>query len=209
MQTTDLTAYAYTSIKEKIVHCEFQPGSLLNETQLCAQLEISRTPVREALSRLAQEGLIQTVPKKGILVQSITVADIRQMYEARSLLEPYAVRVGGPFLSRPRLVELRALCMGSADEESGYRLSETDKALHLFLSDNCGNRYIAETMRRLWDQNTRIQFHFNNIARFDSARDEHLALIDAILAQQYDAAADIIKQHIGNCMNCTFQALMK
>ena len=65
MPTSDLKTFAYTSIKEKLLHCDYEPGSVLNETALCQELKISRTPIREALNRLSQENLIQVLPKKG------------------------------------------------------------------------------------------------------------------------------------------------
>ena len=67
MPTGDLKTFAYTSIKEKLLHCDYEPGSVLNETALCQELKISRTPIREALNRLSQENLIQILPKRAFL----------------------------------------------------------------------------------------------------------------------------------------------
>ena len=75
--------------------CEYAPNQLLSESLLQEELGFSRTPVREAISRLAQEGLLKVFPKRGIVVSGITVSDIRMIFEVRTLVEPYALRTCG------------------------------------------------------------------------------------------------------------------
>lgn len=207
MPTIDLKTFAYTSIKEKLLHCDYEPGSVLNETALCEELKISRTPIREALNRLSQENLIQILPKKGILVSSITITDVREMYQARKLLEPFIVKEAGPRLTKKRLLEFKKRCEKSIPPAQGFLLGELDTNLHMYLADSCGNKFLTDTMHKLWDQNTRIQFYSNDFTRFDSAQGEHIELLDALLDGQFDQAADIMKRHVENCMNCSFQRL--
>ena len=88
-----LKQYAYEFIKKKILTCEYEPGRHLNEQQLCEAMgNISRTPVRDAVSRLEQEGLLNILPKKGILVSELRISDINRIFEVRMLLEPYVLR---------------------------------------------------------------------------------------------------------------------
>ena len=85
MPKTSLKTLAYNTIKEKIITCEYAPGSLLNEESLTDMLKISRTPIRDALGRLEQEGLIEILPKKGIMVTNLSMPDINMIVEIRQM----------------------------------------------------------------------------------------------------------------------------
>ena len=95
MPKTNLKTLAYNKIRQKIVTCEYAPGTFLNEETLTEALGLSRTPIRDALSRLEQEGLITILPKKGLMVSGITEEDVHSMFEMRLLVEPYALRTYG------------------------------------------------------------------------------------------------------------------
>ena len=89
-----LKLQAYQYLKTRILNCEYRPNEFLNEQKLCAEMgNISRTPMRDALGRLEQEGLITILPKKGLMVSGITEEDVHSMFEMRLLVEPYALRV--------------------------------------------------------------------------------------------------------------------
>lgn len=82
---------AYTLIKRRIITCEYRPNTFLNEADLIADLDASRTPIREALNKLEQEGFVEILPKKGVMVTGLTLSEINQTFEARILLEPFIV----------------------------------------------------------------------------------------------------------------------
>ena len=89
---TSLKLQAYQYLKTKILNCEYRPNEFLNEQKLCAEMgNISRTPMRDALGRLEQEGLITILPKKGLMVSGITEEDVHSMFEMRLLVEPYEI----------------------------------------------------------------------------------------------------------------------
>ena len=88
----NLKLQAYSILKEKIVSCEYRPGSMLNEAQLAAELGFSRTPIREAISILEVDGFLHIVPKKGILVTDILLSDIVQIFQARMEIEPIILK---------------------------------------------------------------------------------------------------------------------
>ena len=89
MPKINLKTQAYNTIRQKIVTCEYAPGTFLNEELLTSELGLSRTPIRDALSRLEQEGLIEIKPKKGILVMPLSINTISMIFEVRQLYEPY------------------------------------------------------------------------------------------------------------------------
>ena len=78
-----LKQVAYETLKRKIITCEILPGSLLTEDMLCEELNASRTPVRDAVSRLEQENLVSIMPKKGIRVNRVSMNNIRELFEVR------------------------------------------------------------------------------------------------------------------------------
>ena len=99
-----LKLQAYQYLKTKILNCEYRPNEFLNEQKLCAEMgNISRTPMRDALGRLEQEGLITILPKKGLMVSGITEEDVHSMFEMRLLVEPYALRTYGSSIPREQL----------------------------------------------------------------------------------------------------------
>ena len=99
-----LKLQAYQYLKTRILNCEYRPNEFLNEQKLCAEMgNISRTPMRDALGRLEQEGLITILPKKGLMVSGITEEDVHSMFEMRLLVEPYALRTYGSSIPREQL----------------------------------------------------------------------------------------------------------
>ena len=89
----DLKNYAYNIMKEHLINCTYAPGSILNEAHLTAGLKLSRTPVREAVSRLESEGFVKVIPKKGIYVTDILLSDVLQIYQIRMEFEPTILRL--------------------------------------------------------------------------------------------------------------------
>ena len=88
----DLKNKAYETIKERLLDCTYEPGTLLNEARLAEDLGFSRTPVREAISRLESDGFVKIMPKKGIYVSDILLSDVLQIFQTRIEIEPVALR---------------------------------------------------------------------------------------------------------------------
>ena len=89
----DLKNKAYETIKERLLDCTYEPGTLLNEARLAEDLGFSRTPVREAISRLESDGFVKIMPKKGIYVSDILLSDVLQIFQTRIEIEPVALRM--------------------------------------------------------------------------------------------------------------------
>ena len=87
MKKETLKQHAYNIIKDKIINCEYAPSALLNEEMLKEDVQASRTPIRDALGRLEQEGLVTILPKKGIMVAPLTIREINMVHEARTLID--------------------------------------------------------------------------------------------------------------------------
>lgn len=191
-----LKLQAYQYLKAKIMSCEYAPNQFLNEQKLCAEMgNISRTPMRDALGRLEQEGLITILPKKGLMVSAITAEDVRSMFEVRLLVEPYALRVYGASLPRQPLEEFAEL-MRSPDKIGDF--CETDDAFHALLVSGLENKYLRSAYDCITGQNTRFRILTGRVGMIGQADtcEEHLEVLEAALAGQWDAAADALYRHL-------------
>lgn len=150
----NLKNHTYNILKDRLVNCIYPPGMLLNEAQLAIDLEISRTPIREAISRLEMEGFVKIIPKKGIYVTDILLSDVMQIFQTRIEIEPITLRMAAPHLP---IEELHTFCQKFSepvtDIQNSFRL---DTAMHLFIIEHCGNRYLIDMMRRVFEENTQI-----------------------------------------------------
>lgn len=194
----DLKNLAYGIIRDKIINCDFKPGTMLNEARLSEELGFSRTPIREALNRIAFEGYVRILPKKGILVTEISLNDVKQIFQARLEIEPVAVRMAGPTLPEKELLKFRETFSGEdPDVRVGFRL---DTAMHLFIIEHCGNRFIIDMMQRLFDENTRVIISSKqNQCKIHDARLEHLEIIDLLLKRDVEGASQSMSSHIQSC----------
>lgn len=210
---TSLKQRAYQSIKEKILRCEYEPNQFLNEQQLCAELgNISRTPVRDALSRLEQEGLIRILPKKGTMVAGVSLSDIGRIYEVRLLIEPYTLANYGENLDREALRTFLAQLRGDdpAGRDALY-LSRLDDRFHTMLLAALPNRYLRAAYENIQDLNTRIRVlsergtRARNAARNRETYEEHCAILEAALAEDWPAAAAAMRRHLEMARAAAYQ----
>lgn len=198
MQNCDLKTRAYNIIRDKLIHCEYAPGSLLNEAQISDDLGVSRTPIREALNRIAHEGFIRILPKKGILVTDVTLNDVMQIFQTRLEIEPVTLRMAGPQLRKEDLLLYREKFKGAEpDLTQGFKL---DTAMHLYIVDHCGNRFLVDMMHKLFDENTRVIIATRqNETKIHDARKEHLEILNLLLEEKFGEAQDAMAVHLQSC----------
>lgn len=191
-----LKLQAYNYLKTKILHCEYAPNEFLNEQKLCEEMgNISRTPMRDALGRLEQEGLITILPKKGLMVSGITASDVRSIFEVRLLVEPYALRNYGHEVPRKDLLEFCGL-MHNPEQIKDF--CEADDAFHALLVSALPNKYLRAAHDGITWQNTRFRIMTGKVGMIgkDDTCTEHLAVLDAALAGDWDGAADAMEKHL-------------
>ena len=154
------TDRAYVALKRAIVSLEFAPGSTLSERQLVEQLQVSKTPVREALARLEREGFVVTVPYRGTLVTTLSHIDIQEIFDLRALLEGHAVYQAIPRLTGADRLELRGhLEAADAAAARGDTVGffEANHGFHRLLIARASNRRLREQLANLEDHTRRIR----------------------------------------------------
>ena len=202
---------AYDGIKEKILSCEFQPGSFINEQILCDELNLSRTPVRDALVRLEKEGLVVIRPKIGTQVTELKLNDINRIYEVRLLLEPYALRRYGAKLDKERLEEFRKLMLDTelAHHDPAYYYDLDDK-LHWFIMEAMSNRFLLATYSNIksLDRRLRVLSGEKVQNRIEDTFKEHVRIIDKCLIEDWEAAANEMTKHLDAARVAAFQLIV-
>ncbi len=199
-----LKIQAYESLKNKIIECEYAPGSMLNEAEIASQLGFSRTPIREAISILEMEGFLSIVPKKGILVTDILLGDIVQIFQARMEIEPLTLKMAGPYMKKEDIMKwIRTFESTESTVEATYKI---DMAMHLDIVSHCNNHYIIDMMCKVFDKNRRVIIASNeNKAHINEARKEHLEILHCILNENYEQGAVKMRAHIAGCRNAALE----
>ena len=197
--------FVYNDLKERLITCKYAPGTILNEVQLTKEYGVSRTPVREAISRLELLGYVHVLPKKGIYVTEITMQDVLQIFETRIEIEPVCLRLAFPYLDPDHLLRERARISDS--QQSIPEANRADMDMHLYLIDLCRNRYLITMMHQLFDDNTRAVIATGqNEVKVHNAMQEHLAILDSLLYDRdIDKSAHLLCEHLKSCRSAALR----
>lgn len=206
-----LKQQAYDEIKRKIVTCEYAPNTLLNEELLREELHVSRTPIRDALSRLEQKGLITILPKKGIMVSSLSINDINMVFEVRMMYEPYALLHYGSRIPYSVLTHSYELLSDLDAMSEDWAFFQADDAFHAAVVQAIGNRFLLQTYEWIQDQNLRFRVMTGQTSapRLEDTSKEHTRILEACLKKDWSEAASAMKDHLINSKNATFDLLFQ
>lgn len=213
MSKINLKTLAYNTIRQKIVTCEYAPGTFLSEEILTDALQLSRTPVRDALSRLEQEGLIEIKPKKGIMVTTLSVNDINMIFEVRNIYEPYILLNYGPLLPADKLKEFYNIFSHTNAESECFQNNDyfydLDSAFHFMIVSSCPNTYIQQNYNLIKTQNERFRYMTGNVSnnRLEDTFREHLDIIRPCLEKNWKEAAEKMVYHISEAKKSTFRLI--
>ena len=202
---------AYSEIKKRILSCEYAPGAMLSEEVLCADTGTSRTPVRDALSRLEQESLITIVPKKGILVRDVTLELVNAVYEARLLIEPYSLERYGAKIDPNDILRFYDETRHLITEEHDIKTDlELDDKIHSVIVNASVNAYLVATYASLQAQNQRLRVMSGRTLqnRIQTSDEEHLHILTYCLKRDWQNAALQLTQHLSNAKDASFQLLV-
>jgi DNA-binding GntR family transcriptional regulator len=187
--------HAYAQLRRRILDNEWPANTRLLEQEVTAALGMSRTPIREALVRLEQEGLIQIRPRHGILVLPIALADLREVYDIVTALEAKAAellaRRGLPPDGRAALERALAAMDAALAGDDRLAWAAADAEFHWLLVELCGNRRLAGLARTYWDQTQRARLTaLRLLTELRHSTAEHRALIALLVAGDADGARE-------------------
>jgi len=192
---TSLADKAYHEIRGLIVSLELAPGALIDERELIGRLEIGRTPVREALRRLAHERLVEVYPRRGMFVTGVDVRELARLSEVRELLEPEAARLAAERATDTDRDQLAALL---AELEAGRsELMDLDERIHRAVYRAAHNDLLEATLEQYYVLALRIwSIALDRAHELEEAVEAHRTLLEAIQAGDAERAADTMRAHV-------------
>ena len=191
---------AYADLRDSIVALRLPPGTALREDELMRNLGLGRTPLREAVKRLALEGLVEVRPRSGTYVTDVHAEDIVHIAELRAELEAHAARLAAKRLDddgRARAAGLDAE-LEAIEGTTGIGAYMTlDERVHRFVWEAAGNPYLLDALERLWALSLRIwHLVLDRVEALPAAVHEQRALLDAVSAGDARRAGARMREHV-------------
>lgn len=203
IQHYSVTDQVYEVLKKRILSRQFRPGQRLNLDELEQQLGVSRTPLKDALNRLAMESLVEILPRKGTYVTTLTVEELKEVFEVRQVLELYAAKLSIHRITPAKLQEMHDLVTDleiliDNNTYSDYQaFMAKDRDLHLLIVELAGNRKLLELYKSL---NVHVQiaraFYVQIDKRVQDTHKEHRAILQAFEAKDWEALERTLNRHI-------------
>jgi DNA-binding GntR family transcriptional regulator len=206
-----MTERAYAEIRQRVITLKFRPGQFLNESMICSELGMGRTPVHEALHRLQIEGLVQIVPRKGILIRTASLDDVIALIETRMMIEPAGMALAAQRAETSHLKTLQTII-----DKSRQALRENDRAGYMTLDLSfhseiiraTGNSVLADIMRMLHQRASRL-WHLQvwKDADLQVTQKEHEAIFEALKRGDSNAALDAGRAHLNSLKSRILQSV--
>lgn len=207
---TKLSDTAYDELLSRIISCQYPPGSLLSEEKLVAELGISRTPIRSALIRLQQEHLVQIISKKGILVSEITPEGIRDLFNLRDLIEPYAIREFGGNFKKDKLIYYLNLFSKKYSKDDYQIVYDSDVQFHTDIVQLTGNTFLCSFYNSLQKLLSRITLicGISVTDRVVASNQEHVEIVLSLLKDDKEFAVAMLETHLKEARESAYQAIL-
>lgn len=195
-----LTERAYEAIKHDIITLRLRPGEPLNEAQLMQSTGLGRTPVHQAMHRLALEGLVVILPRKGAMVAPVSLNDALEIIDVRMINETYCVELAARAATPDDLAAIEAVLLRSRDAIAARDVAtmmRIDRDFHLAISRASRNQTLADLLRGLHERSLRFWFlALSTPSHLEGVYEEHLELYDALAAHDAERARRAIARHI-------------
>lgn len=197
---TTIRDQVYSILRERICSGYYEQGSWLMEQEICEDLGVSRSPVREAIRQLSSDGLIVSVPNKGSHIRSFTAKDIDEIFEVRVMLEDYGIEASARTMTekeRQRLLKLSEDFRRTFQINNMTEYIAADEELHDTLVEFGRSNLINEIYAHVRSLNQQFRVSSLNInTRFEDSVTEHCSLIDKLLCGNIKEAKNINHTHL-------------
>ncbi len=196
----DITSRLYSAILEHRI----PPGTKLGEDRLAVIFSVNRARIREVLAKLAHERVVDLIPQKGAFVAKPTVEEARDVFEARQLIEPFAVRKLVATLDKAKITQLRE----HLELEEQARLQQDQPSIirlsgefHILLAELAGNSSLLRTTRELATLTCLIISLYDAPTAFSCRADEHSEIVQAIINKDSETAVQLMLAHLDHILN--------
>lgn len=185
-----------TELRNMVVDARLPAGERINEVHLAQRLGVSRTPLREALARLTQEGALTSVPRIGYFVRPLTLEEFSQIYPIRPLLDPEALRLAG-IPSRERLERLREINERMQSARDADTVIGLDDEWHLELIDDCPNKVLLDLVKQFISRTRRYEIALmRERENVSGAGAGHKAVMAALRRRDLEAACAALRTNL-------------
>jgi len=203
-----LTARVYNDLKRDILRCALRPGQDVYEGMLAERYGVSKTPIREALNTLRQEGYVQVMPRRGYRIAPVSVQDVQHIFHVRLLLEPSAAELAAQRVSGEQLAELRRLAQHRSNQSRSERMA-ANRTFHLAVAEASGNARLVAFIGRLLEDVERLYHLGLDLNTADPAHDDHHhTLVDALMKGDHHMARDIMADAVQTSRKRVMEALI-
>lgn len=194
-----LTDRAYQQLRREILSCRLEPGSEVSEADLADRLSMSKTPVRDALGRLRAEGFVRTFPRRGYLIVPLTISDMNELFDVRSIVEAGAAELAVERITPAELDELDRLADASYDDDLNASLDRfvaANRDFHVAIARASGNSRLIALVARQLDELERF-FYVGAKSRDvnPEVRTDHHRIVDVLRSGDRAAAREIAVNH--------------
>ncbi|WBW50174.1 GntR family transcriptional regulator [Peptoniphilus equinus] len=203
MKRQTLSEKAYHYIRTKIIEGEFDEGDLLTESSIGEELNMSRTPVRQAFIQLESENYLKSFDGVGTLVKGLSIKDLSDIYEIRSILEVNALKTSIERIHKKELIKLRDQLQTYLDEyQKGYKnalkyISKLDSVIHELIVEKSSNNYYKLLLNQISSQVERYRFKANAITNTTvESTAWHITILNAMIDDDLETAQAALKEHI-------------
>lgn len=196
-EPASLSERAYADIRRMIVRLDLAPGAVIREDSLQQELGLGRTPIREALQRLARDQFVTVISRRGMYVSSIDVGDLALLYETRAILEPYAMRLACARGTDAMCDEMAAVLEGALPGSSPDELLAIDRRCRELVWAAADNRFLTDQLDNLYAHSDRLwHLYLGDVADLHDMIAEHREILVALRARDADRAAQLIEEHM-------------
>lgn len=205
MKVKTLEAQSYELMRERIITGEWAQGMHLKDHEIAAHLGVSATPVREALRKLASEGLVETVPYRGTFVMTMSHRHISELFSVRLGLELQALDAAGPFLCDDDFCEMQTAIDdfdSALHRENLSELLESDMRFHSLLVSAGRNEILAELYRQLTGRVQMLMAIADVSGRMASGNADHESILNALRGRQLTDAEIALRAHLIATRDC-------
>ena len=197
---TTIREQVYKILRDDICQGVYPPGTRLQEVELAEGLNVSRSPVREALRQLAADGLLLEIPNKGVYVKEFTVKDIEEIYDLRVMLESYGILHSTGHITAMRRERLLGLLKDMEDflrKDDLQSYTSLDEKLHNHIVHLGDNSLINDTYDRVRSMNQQFRIlSLMDQQRFRESLDEHREIVHALVTGDLKHADDVNRHHL-------------
>ena len=195
-----LSQKAYRILKEAIVRGEIKPNTKLTLNEIAQYMGISKTPIREAIYRLASEGFIKLIPNKRIIINEISIDDYQEILQIRAVLEGLIAEVSAKKISEKEIITMMGIINNmeiSVEKDDRLDYNELDIKFHNFLLNIAGNNKLEEVYNRLILQDHKFRIRTLKLAyRMNKSLEEHKKIASKIKERNFIAANKAAQAHI-------------